>query len=206
MSEVTWQPDQPIPPQTPVPAYGARKYVGATATGYDAKREQSQKWQDEDRIVRDMLSDIAPGSWVLDVPVGTGRFIPFYEEKRFQVIGVDASEDMLREAAAKVTIPKIVRLCVGDVRELGRYDKSVDAAVMVRLTRWLTPDDRHRAMTELQRVARKRIVVTARVRNHPFAYPYEDINTSLRGWHIARDEMAGDENYRVIALEPDALA
>ena len=56
---------------------GAEKYVGQVAQGYDAKREQSPKWQIEQRVIEDMLSDLPAESVVLDCPVGTGRFLPF---------------------------------------------------------------------------------------------------------------------------------
>lgn len=205
MSNVIWPADAPAP-GVPVPqpvAGGARKYHGAVATGYDAKRQESPKWHEEDRLVREYLSDIPSGDWVLDCPIGTGRFIPFYEEKGFQVVGIDLSEDMLQEASKKITKPKQFRLQQGNALVLKRDPKSVDVAVMVRLTRWLTPEERDRALREMQVVARKRVVFTARVRNHPYAYPYEEIESSLMdGWTIARDEPAGEENYRVIALEP----
>lgn len=203
MSVVSWTTEESVPPQS-MAGHAARKYTGAVAAGYDAKREQSPKWKDEDRIVRDMLKDIKPGDWVLDVPVGTGRFIPYYEERKFQVLGLDISGDMLMQSAAKVTDQTRVRLAEGDARQIERFDKSVDAAVMVRLTRWLSREDRKRALGELQRVARKKVIFTARVANHPHAYPYTDIAEALNGWRIARDEaVAGDENYRVICLEPD---
>lgn len=202
---IYWPPEAPAPGVLPAQG-GARKYHGDVATGYDRKREDSPKWHDEDRLVREYLADIPQGDWVLDCPVGTGRFIPFYEEKGFQVIGIDRSEDMLAEAAKKITKPKLVRLQQGNVLSLPRDPKSVDASVMVRLTRWLDADERTRALHELQAVTRKRIVFTARVANHPYAYPYDAIRSALMdSWHIVKDEMAGDENYRVIALEPDEL-
>jgi hypothetical protein len=46
---------------------------GAIAQNYDAKRENSPKWQTEQKIVESMLDGIADGDWVLDVPIGTGR-------------------------------------------------------------------------------------------------------------------------------------
>jgi ubiquinone/menaquinone biosynthesis C-methylase UbiE len=204
LNVVTWTPGEP-PPQTKT--HGARKYTGAVATGYDAKREDSQKWKDEDRIVRDMVKEVAKsGDWALDVPFGTGRFIPLYEEIPVQVWAYDISEDMLQVAMEKMTKPENFRPVVGDVQDMSLQDKSVDVGVMVRLTRWLEKDERRRALAQLQRICRKRIIFTARVRQHPLAYSYSDIEADLDGWEIVRDEPAGDENYRVIALEPvDAL-
>jgi len=200
METVVWKPDQPEPPAQP-PSTGPRKYVGEIASGYNAKREDSPKWQAEQRIVENMLADMHKGMWVLDCPVGTGRFLPFYEQKGLLVNALDLSKDMLGEARA-LAGPNVRKLHLGDVRATGLKDKSVDASVMVRLTRWLSPEDCVVALKELQRVTRRRIVFTARVRNHPHARPYELILSALDGWHIARDEAAGDDDYRVIALEP----
>jgi hypothetical protein len=55
----------------------------------------------------------------------------------------------------------------------------------------------------MQRVARKRIIFTARVRDHPHARSYDMINGLLNGWKITRDEgLPDDDAYRVIMLEP----
>jgi ubiquinone/menaquinone biosynthesis C-methylase UbiE len=183
------------------PPQGADKYVGAVASGYNAKREDSDKWRIEQRVVEDMLSDLPSGSWVLDVPCGTGRFFPFYASKGFLVKALDLSEDMLRKAA-EVMQDNIRLARVGDARETGLEDKSVDAAVMVRLTRWLSPEGCVKALKEMQRVARKRIVFTARVRNHAHARPYGLIASALDGWKIARDEAGADMDYRIIELVP----
>lgn len=189
------------------PAGGADKYHGTVAAGYDQKREQQPKWVAEQAIVEDMLSDLPEESWILDIPVGTGRFIPFYEKKRFHVRGCDISADMREQARAKVTPNNAARAFVQipdkriSVTDLPFGGEEFDAAVMVRLTRWLGPEDRDKALRELQRVAKQRIVFTARVANHRYAYPYEDINASLAdGWAIHRDEAAAEEAYRVIEL------
>jgi ubiquinone/menaquinone biosynthesis C-methylase UbiE len=183
------------------PQEGARKYTGAVASGYDAKREDSDKWKVEQRVVEGMLSDLPKGSWVLDVPCGTGRFFEFYAGKGFLVKALDLSEDMLRQAAERMQ-DNVRLLRTGDARATDLEDKSVDVAVMVRLTRWLSPEDCVTALREMQRVARKRIVFTARVRNHAHARPYGLIASALDGWRIARDEAGADMDYRIIELRP----
>lgn len=186
-----------------LPTGGADKYHGPIAQGYDAKREQSPKWVIEQNHIEDMLSDLPKGSWVVDVPCGTGRFFKFYHDKGLLFHGVDKSMDMLKEAAQKVIDPQKARLCQADVRNLGfLYDKSVDAAVMCRLTRWLSPNDCVRALKELQRVSRQKIISTWRVRNHPHARSYALIESALDGWKIHRDETGSDLDYRIIELRP----
>lgn len=181
---------------------GAGKYHGAVAHGYDAKREQSPKWFLEQNIIEDMLSDLPKGSWVLDCPCGTGRFFGFYHKKGFIFRGIDRSVDMLRHAADKVIDPMTARLAEGDVRALPAPDKCVDASIMCRLTRWLSPADCQQAMRELQRVSRQKIIFTARVANHQHARTIDLFESALNGWKIARNEAGADIDYRVIELRP----
>ncbi len=184
----------------PVVDHAVRKYRGDVATGYDTKRQNSPKWMAEDRIIKEMLCSVKSGAKVLDCPVGTGRFIPHYEARNFRVLGLDVSEDMLCEASGKITNSSLVRLDVGDIRDLRLPANSVDVSLMIRLTRWLLPDDCISALHNLQRVTKDRIIFTARVRNHAHARSYDLIEFALDGWEITKDEPAGEEDYRVIQL------
>ncbi len=200
-----------IPTQQPLA--GAEKYVGEIARGYDAKREDLPKWTIEQTIIEDMLDGITDGSWILDVPCGTGRFFKYYQEHRHQVWAMDMRQDMINEGRPKIT-EKNLHLFRPIIFEIGKLDeegkkiplpfdkKSVDASVMCRLTRWLSPEDCQFAWRELQRVTRQKIIFTARVRNHEHARTYELINSSLDGWKIVRDEPGVDVDYRVIELRP----
>ncbi len=151
-----------------------------------------------------MLRGIPDGSWVLDCPCGTGRFFRYYQEHRHIVRALDLSAAMIEEAVKEVDEEHENRFkfAQGDVRSTGLEDKSVDASVMCRLTRWLTPEACVDALKELQRVTRDRIIFTARVRNHKHARTYELINSALKGWKIERDEPGADLDYRIIMLRP----
>jgi ubiquinone/menaquinone biosynthesis C-methylase UbiE len=184
------------------PPQGAEKYHGAVADGYDAKREQSPKWTIEQAHIEDMLQDLEKGDWVLDAPCGTGRFIPAARKKGLIYLGVDRSQDMIRQAMQKMTDPSSTMFTVGDVRQLPRADKSVDAVISCRISRWLEPADCQKMLRESQRVARKKIISTWRVRNHPHARSYELIQGALDGWKIHRDEAGSDLDYRIIELRP----
>lgn len=185
------------------PTQGARKYTGSVATGYDAKRTESPKWAAEQEIIERIIEEFDGGS-VLDVPVGTGRFIPAYERNNLNWVGIDLSDDMLHEAAAKVTSNTKPQLFVGDVTRLDSLlqPKGVDHSIMCRLTRWLTPTQRVFALKQLQAVTAKSIVFTARIANHPYAYPIEAIEAAIEpGWRIAENIEAGEPEYRVFVLE-----
>jgi ubiquinone/menaquinone biosynthesis C-methylase UbiE len=185
-----------------VPLDGADKYHGKVASGYDAKREKDEKWVIEQKIIEEMLDDLPDEATLLDIPCGTGRFFPYYIRRGFFVTGADKSDSMLEEALKKV--PENSRIVLGqaDVRKLDAPDNACDAAVMCRLTRWLSPNDCVKALKELQRVATKKIIFTARVRNHPHARSYELIRSALDGWRIHRDEAGADLDYRIIELRP----
>jgi ubiquinone/menaquinone biosynthesis C-methylase UbiE len=198
-----------LPPQQGTPApHGSRKFHGEIATGYDAKREQDPKWQIEQRVIEEMLSDLPPGTTVLDLPVGTGRFIPFYGKQGLFLLGVDRSQDMLAEAAKKIEAAKVSgELHVGDILDTKLRDKVVDVTVNCRITRWIMgdhgPQGIIRMLEEMQRVTRQRIILTARVRDHKFAVTHELILSALKGWKINKDIAGVDLNYRIIELRPE---
>lgn len=110
-------------------------------------------------------SKMGEGSVVLDVPVGTGRFFPFYEQLGYKTIGVDASPDMLSEAEQKtkdigyddVTLQK------GDIRGLELASNSVDLSVCIRLLNWFDFGGFQRALSELRRVSTTYVLVGVRM-------------------------------------------
>jgi ubiquinone/menaquinone biosynthesis C-methylase UbiE len=207
-------------------AHGADKYFGAVASGYDQKRQHDEKWIVEQRIITDMLSDLPPETIVLDCPVGTGRFLEFYLEKGFNFIGMDLSGDMLIQSALKLgaqpdDLQQWVTLCKerggvipiridgdrgqlgqGDVRSTGLPDKSVDACVCVRITRWLSPADCQQMVREMQRISRDRVIFTARIANHPHARSVELFESALApDWVVDRNEAGYVLDYRIIRLK-----
>lgn len=186
---------------------GAEKYHGDVAEGYDAKREQSEKWKVEQATVERMLRSLTFGDWVLDVPCGTGRFFQFYADQGFCVRALDLSADMLAKAAKKVVDQDKMRLMQGDVRNLDLEDQSVDGAVMVRLTRWLSPQDCQKALKELQRVTRKCIVLTTRIahQNPELARPVELFLSALNDdWELAENAEGADPAYRILMFKRKA--
>src|SRR3990167_3315611 len=180
---------------------GALKYTGDVATGYDAKREKQVKWHAETRIMRELLADLPRGTSVVDVPVGTGRFIPLYEELGFRVLGLDISEDMLREAAQKAKSDDTY-LRVGNAIELDLPDNTCDVAVCIRLFRWITLEEVVKVLQGLQRIATKRVIFNARVAHHPFARPIQLLRSALVSpWQMTRIEEI-EPNYLMFQLEP----
>jgi SAM-dependent methyltransferase len=118
-------------------------YYGEHAQGYEAKRKRNPLWQKEQDAV-DALVSKGP---VLDVPIGTGRYIPIYQRKGLDFVGVDISPDMIAEARKRAEFD----FHVGSITDLPC--QGFGTAVCTRLMNWLDAEDMHRGVSELHRVA-----------------------------------------------------
>lgn len=131
------------------------KYTGAEAEQYEARRAHQPHWQAEQYAV-DALVEQGP---VLDVPIGTGRYIPIYQKKGLQYTGCDISADMIGQALKRdAHMPHKI----GSILSLPFAAGEFETAVCTRLLNWLAPDDMQKAVRELQRVART-VVLSIRV-------------------------------------------
>lgn len=130
------------------------KYRGRTAEIYD-QRSGSAKWHAEEAAMERFLSIVGRGAKVLDIPVGTGRFLAAYRRHGMSAIGMDVSEDMMAQARLKVPESD---LRVGDILAINLPTQSVDLAVAVRILSWLTIDEMKHALYELSTVARSWII------------------------------------------------
>ena len=148
-------------------------YYGETATSYLAKRLAQPIWHAEQEVTRDMLSRLPNGISVLDVPFGTGRFVPYYLEKGMSIFGLDASSEML--LVAKQTLGDDYLLCdlrVGDARSLPYGDDSFDLVVSFRfLQTQIKTTETPKVLRELQRVTRSHAILELKVRNDDVLRP-----------------------------------
>ena len=90
------------------------------------------------------------------MPCGAGRLVASLASKG-RVIGVDASEPMLCEAAAATGYTSLV---LGDAFVLPFSDGAFAGAACVRLLHHLRSDDRRRVLAELARVTRGPFIVS----------------------------------------------
>lgn len=181
-------------------AHAKAKYQGETAREYEAKRTDSQKWESEQTILKEIIAGLDPGDVVLDIPCGTGRLQPLLDHPHLRTIGMDVNTDMSDQAKAKGMLVRY-----GDVTYIPLGEKSVDASFCIRLLNWLSEADVRRALGELQRVTRKKITFTLRVAEHPRARPLSVVNGCLNGWRIAANRHIDDgksDTFRMITLEP----
>lgn len=131
------------------------RYTGAVAETYDDQRAGKPTWAAENAAVDKWLGIIGTGARVLDIPVGTGRFLAAYRRRYMGVIGMDVSADMLAQARSKDAAADLV---IGNILAIDLPYASVDAAISVRIMNWLTLDEVRTALAELARVARTWII------------------------------------------------
>ena len=70
-------------------------YKGNVAKSYLNNRTRSLKWRTEQNLMSKMISNLPKGSWILDIPVGTGRLLPFYAKGNYPVYGMDISKEFV---------------------------------------------------------------------------------------------------------------
>jgi SAM-dependent methyltransferase len=110
----------------------------------------------QERVIASFLAPVE-GRSVLDVGTGTGRAALALAARGARVTGVDASAEMLAVAERRAAAAKLaVAFARGDAHGLEFPDRSFDAVTCLRVLMH-TPDWR-RALTELCRVARDRVV------------------------------------------------
>jgi ubiquinone/menaquinone biosynthesis C-methylase UbiE len=149
-------------------AYAARTtYKGEMAADYDKRRSKRKKWKREMAAVEAIVSGFDTGASIVDVPMGTGRFLPFYTKGRHPVLGLDISMDMLQQAAGKAKMlensgvgeKNRINMVIGDAEALPLSNKSMDYVICIRLLNWVTKPISEKILNEFQRVARKGIIV-----------------------------------------------
>lgn len=179
----------------------AGRYFGATALGYDARRQPQEKWRAEDRALRAAIADLPAMTSVLDVPCGTGRFFGYYKERGFEAIGLDISDDMLAIARMRPG----AECSKGDIFKLDLPDGAVDVTVTMRFMNLILAEDVPVVLGELQRVANKRVIFGLRegsrkTSHYHTPHPISLIESCLApGWTMAHKAMH-QEDYRLVAL------
>jgi SAM-dependent methyltransferase len=137
----------------------AARYTGARAQQYSDRRTQEPKWQAEQRIVEHLLRTLPSGATLVDIPVGTGRFLPLYERLGIAAIGMDVSPDMLAQAR---TQSSSARLRLSDIRRIEAADGEYDCALCVRFLNWIDASAFRAAVKELVRVSRGHVILGVR--------------------------------------------
>jgi ubiquinone/menaquinone biosynthesis C-methylase UbiE len=139
------------------------RYTGSAAEEYDARRGTVAKWQLEQDIMAHVLGRFSRGTTVLDVPVGTGRFLKLYREYGLRATGYDVSVDMLEQCEKKAKEHKYdMSLVRGSIFDLGLSDGCFEVLVCIRFLNWIGFEDLMRVVAELSRVTRGYMILGLR--------------------------------------------
>ena len=137
------------------------RYTGTKAEKYDAKRKDTERFRREDAAFTDLMRRVDAKGSVLDLPVGTGRWLPWLADFTGPIHGVDLSADMLEVARQKAGADPRVQLLQLDVFDPALPERipACDLVICVRFLNWLPSADAGRAFQALAgRVGRSMIV------------------------------------------------
>jgi len=146
--------------------YGDKYKSYTYAVYYAGKHERSlgqrlSNWR-ERRVVAAALRWLGPITTVLDIPSGTGRFLPVLAQFRLRVVAADQAAEMLkggRRYYDRFAHPP--QPLAGSAFQIPLADESIDAALCSRLLHHLAlPEQRITVMRELARVVRVGAVVS----------------------------------------------
>jgi SAM-dependent methyltransferase len=155
------------------------KYVGATAEHYDRVRA-GRKWDSEHEAIEQLLAHVPDGSRVLDIPVGTGRLLPYFKARRFETFGMDVSTDMLSQAEATAEmVGGKVRLEQSDIRSVPYADGAFDLVVCLRFLNMIDAEELKLVLAELSRLSCDKLLLGIR-----YVTPLSDVRPS--SWDIVR--------------------
>lgn len=121
------------------------------AEKYDEKRFQRGGMVLDYKEKEIVLSLVEPdGKKVLDIATGTGRFAEMLVENGAEVVGLDASSEMLTKGKADYL--------VGDALHLPFADNSFDITISMRFLHLLKPQLIDEFVTEVKRVTKEKFV------------------------------------------------
>ena len=129
-------------------------YYGKIAQNYEIRRAKQDWWAVENAEMAALLGLLPEGLRVLDVPFGTGRFVPLYLDRGFEVHGLDASDAMIAQAARQLGAQfEQCHTVTGTATALPFEDGAFDLLVSTRFLRdIITFSDAKLALAEFARV------------------------------------------------------
>jgi ubiquinone/menaquinone biosynthesis C-methylase UbiE len=140
--------------------WGKEYYIGEVASKYLEERVREKIWESEKNIIKNWIKNIPPSKLILDVPVGTGRFLEDYLEVGLNPYGIDISQDMLCEARKNIGKNlNSVNLQQGNAEDLPFPDASIDYIVCVRLFHLLPYSILKNVLSEFSRVCQNEVII-----------------------------------------------
>ncbi|CAC5858209.1 hypothetical protein [uncultured Gammaproteobacteria bacterium] len=137
---------------------GYEKYDNQVAETYDIARKEEEHWKFENEYIKNRYKNFKTDR-VLDLPVGTGRFLNYYVNVK-EIFGCDISKDMLNKAKLAVTNSKEnVFLSKEDAFNLSYADNYFDEIICFRLLHLIPPELRENLFKEFHRVLKGNLVL-----------------------------------------------
>jgi len=163
------------------------RYYNETATRYERKRLRQDWWHVEQREMQALLENLPRNLSVVDVPFGTGRFVPYYDALGYSIAGLDSSQDML--GAAKVSLgDDLFAKCTcvaGDATRLPYADEQFDLIVSTRFLRDIVLFGAARKMLrEMARVTSRYAIIQLGENPHMHRTPEDG---EVMGSHMSRE-------------------
>jgi len=130
-------------------------YYNSIAKGYNDlyKKEQLKKLDLIYSEIKNLNINLDKIKTILDVGCGTGVSSDFFSEKGFEVIGIDPSENLIKEN--KKGISKLIK---ASAEEIPFEDKSFD--LIISLTAIQNFSDLEKGLKEIKRVGKNKFILT----------------------------------------------
>ena len=142
------------------------------AAAYRLSRDPSRftRYDLEEKIIKSWLADLPAQALVLDVPCGTGRFIPLLTSKGYRYAGADFSRAMIQEAKQTAGEKPTVGFTNADVEFLPFRDRAFDCVIMWRFLHHIgSATTRQAILREAARVTRRKVLVSF---HHPISFTH----------------------------------
>lgn len=187
-----------------------KKYHGAMAANYETKRKKQERWDIENDVVAKMLKKLRPKS-VLDVPCGTGRFLPTYDKIGVKhVLAVDISDSMLLQAAEKAKRCKNrkgITLKCKDILLMHKVPQ-IDVSVCVRFLDLIDQAAMRDVMTKLFKITDEAIICTIRLgeqyipKSNTATHDQKDFYRRVKksGWRVKKSVPVFNQGWVILLL------
>jgi ubiquinone/menaquinone biosynthesis C-methylase UbiE len=168
-------------------------YYGRVAQNYEKRRKKQEWWDVEQSEMKSLLETLPEGFSVVDIPFGTGRFVPYYLERQFDISGLDASIEMLNAASQSLgsNLQKC-RVSTGSAMDLPFADEQFDLLVSTRFLRdIIVAKDALKALDEFARVTKQFAIIQL---GESISTDGEEIDPD----HILESRMSDKDNKKML--------
>lgn len=144
------------------------QYSGPGADSYDRQREQTPRFKAEEQAFARLFGKVMP-DWVVDCPVGTGRWLESYRLVSGRVTGIDASSAMLAQAKVKYGVARVeIALVEGSIFDAMLFESlrrsGRGLVVCIRFINWIPMTQVSEALRALSGCSPASMIIGASVR------------------------------------------